>query len=186
MELFQAIKERQSIRAYKSTPVDDATLNRILDAAHQAPSWGNSQTWRFIVVRDKGVKEQLASGVLRPGNRATEATKQAPVLVALCAELNKAGFRDGQPSTNKEGYWFMFDAGLAMQNLMLAAKSLGLGTCCLGGFDAAKAGQILGIPEGYAVVALTPLGYPDEKPEARPRKELNELVFYNKFGNTGK
>jgi nitroreductase len=80
----------------------------------------------------------------------------------------------------------MFDVALAMQNMVLAAQSLGLGTVYLGAFDAEKAGSILGLPEGYAVVAMTPLGYPDEQPAGRPRKELAEIVFYEKFGRKNK
>ena len=181
MELLQAIRERRSIRAYKSMPVDGNTLKMVLEAARLAPSWANSQTWRFIVVKDTQIKEQLIGTALRTGNRGFESIRQAPILIAVCAELNKAGYREGQPSTDKGGYWFMFDAALAMQNLVLAAQSLGLGTCYLGGFDAKKAEKILGVPEGYAMVAMTPLGYPDEKPEMRPRKELTEIVFYDKF-----
>jgi nitroreductase len=69
-----------------------------------------------------------------------------------------------------------------MQNLTLAAHALGLGTVHIGAFDAIKVAETLGVPEGYAVVAMTPLGYPDEAPNPRPRKELNEIVFYDKFG----
>jgi nitroreductase len=76
----------------------------------------------------------------------------------------------------------MFDVALAMQNLVLTAHSLGLGTVFVGAFDAKKVANILGVPQGFAVVAMTPLGYPDEEPRVRPRKELSEIVFYDKFG----
>ena len=183
MDVMQAIRLRRSIRAYKTTPVDDKTLNTILEAARLAPSWGNSQTWRFIIVRDDDIKQKLSDIALRSGNRACAALKQAPIVIAVCAEMNRAGFRDGKPATDKQGYWFMFDAALAMENMVLVAASLGLGTCYIGGFNAQKAGEILGIPDGYCAVAITLLGYPDEDPEARPRKELAEIVFNNRFGN---
>jgi len=181
MDVMEAVRKRKSIRAYKNTLVDDKTLNTVLEAARLAPSWGNTQTWRFIVVKDKDIKAKLIETSLRAGNRGIEAIRQAPIAIVACAEMNRAGCRDGQPVTDKEGYWFMFDVALAMQNLVLVAESLGLGTIYLGGFDAKKAGEILGVPAGYCVVAMTPLGYPDEQPEAKPRKELSEIVFYDRF-----
>lgn len=181
MEVMDAIKRRRSIRAYKNTPVDEETLNTILEAARLAPSWGNTQTWRFVVVRDKEIKRQLSQVGLRSPSRGFEALNQAPVTIVACAEMNKSGCREGKPVTDKEGYWFMFDVALAMENLVLAAQSLGLGTVFLGGFDAGKAGQIIGVPEGYCVVSMTPLGYPDEEPSNWSRKELSEIVFYDRF-----
>lgn len=183
MEVLEAIKSRRSIRTYKTTPVDDKTLETVLEAARQAPSWANTQSWRFIVVRDDSIKAQLAECGIRPGNRGIAAMKQAPLTIVACAELGKAGCRDGQVLTDKGGYWYMFDSGIVLQNLVLAAQSLGLGTCYLGGFDAKRAAQIVGVPDGYVVVAMTPLGYPDEQPEAKPRRDLSEIAFQNKFGN---
>ena len=183
MNVIEAVRKRKSIRAYKNTPVDDKTLNTVLEAARLAPSWANTQTWRFIVIKDSGIKAKLIETSLRVGNRGFEALRQAPITIAACAEMNRAGCRDGQPVTDKAGYWFMFDVALAMQNLVLVAESLGLGTVYLGGFDAQKAGEILGVPAGYCVVAMTPLGYPDEQPEAKPRKELSEIIFHDRFGS---
>jgi len=183
MDVLEAIKKRKSIRAYKNNPVDDKTLSAVLEAARLAPSWGNTQTWRLIVVQDEGIRDKLIETSLIAGNRGFQACRQAPITIVACAETNKAGYRDGQPVTDKEGYWFMFDVALAMQNLVLTAESLGLGTVYIGAFDARKAEEILDVPEGFRVVAVTPLGYPDEQPEARPRKELSEIVFYNQFGS---
>jgi nitroreductase len=182
MEIMEVIKKRRTIRAYKTTPVDQKTLDIVLEAGRLAPSWGNTQTWRWIVVQDKNLKMQLAENVLRPGNRGTAAVKTAPVIIVACAELNKAGFRDGQPSTDKGDCWYMFDAGLALENMVLAAEAQGLGTLFIGGMNAKKAADLLGVPPEYACVILMVLGYPDEHPEARPRKEMTELVFKDKFG----
>lgn len=183
MEVLEAIKSRRSIRQYKTTPVDDKTIELVLDAARWAPSWANTQCWRFILVRDSKIKTEVAS-TLRETNRAREAIMNAPVLIVACAELGKSAFsRDtGLPSTDKGEYWFMFDVALAMQNLVLAAHSLGLGTVYVGAFDAKKAASILGVPQGFCVVAVTPLGYPDQAPAPRPRKELPEIVFYDRYG----
>ena len=76
----------------------------------------------------------------------------------------------------------MFDVGLAMQNLTLAAHSLGLGTVYVGLFDAKRAEAILEVPRGFAVVEVTPLGYPEGESSVRPRKELSEIVAYDKYG----
>ncbi len=181
MDTLDTIRKRRTIRAYRTTPVDQETLDTIIDAGRLAPSWANSQTWRWIIIRDKDIKMQIADNILRKGNRGTDAIKTAPIVIAACAELNKAGFREGQPATDKGGYWYMFDAGLALENMVLAAESLGLGTLFIGGMNAEKLGDLLGVPSGFCCVILMVLGYPDEQPEPRPRKERSELVFRDRF-----
>jgi nitroreductase len=105
------------------------------------------------------------------------------VVIAVCAETNKAGVRpDGTPATDKGNSWYMYDTGLATQNLCLAAHALGLGTVIIGAFDAKKAGEVLSVPEGFAVVVLVPLGYPAQPARPTTRKELSENTYYNKFG----
>jgi len=181
VDAIEAIRSRRSIRKYKDTPVDDKTLETVLEAARLSPSWANTQCWRFVVVSEGSVKAAL-SDTLASGNPAAGAIRNAPLVIVACAELGKAGFKRGEPMTSK-GDWLMFDIGLAMQNLTLAAHSLGLGTVHVGAFDAKQVANILGVPEGYCVVEMTPLGYPDEEPDVRPRKELTEIVYYNKFGH---
>ncbi|HEY92533.1 MAG TPA: nitroreductase [Dehalococcoidia bacterium] len=180
MEVLEAIKTRRSIRKYKTTPVDDKTIGLVLEAARWAPSWANTQCWRFIVVRDTNIKSELAD-VLGANNQAAGALIEAPVVIVACAELGKSGYFNGESVTEK-GDWYMFDVALAMQNLVLAAHSLGLGTVHIGKFDAKLVADILQVPEGFCVVEMTPLGYPETKPEVKPRQELSEIVFYDKFG----
>ena len=116
------------------------------------------------------------------GNAAATSVKQAPVLIVLCAEMGKAGYSpDGKTVTDK-GDWFMFDIALAMENLVLAAYSLGLGTVIVGGFDAAKVTEILGVPEGMRVVTMTPLGVPDHTGQISPRKDLSDVTYNEKYG----
>ena len=180
MEVLEAIKGRRSIRKYKPTPVDDKTLELVLDAARWAPSWANTQCWRFVVVRDNNIKAQLADMVGE--NPAVNAIRNAPVVIVACAELGKSGYYNGAVASD-EGDWHMFDVALAMQNLALMAHSLGLGTVHVGlHFDTKKVASILDIPPGFCAVEMMPLGYPDQEPKPRPRKELSELVFYDKFG----
>ena len=180
MEVLEAIKTRRSIRKYKTDPIDDKTLQTVLEAARLAPSWANTQCWRFIVVQDGDIKNKLAD-TLNETNPAMDAIRNAPLVIAACAELSKSGCYDGVPATDK-GDWFMFDVALAMQNLVLAAHSLGLATVHVGRFDAKEAANILEVPQGYCVVEMTPLGYPDQIRDPRPRKELSEIVFYDKWG----
>jgi len=179
MEVLEAIKTRRSIRKYKTAPVDDKTIETVLEAARWAPSWASTQCWRFIVVRDGDIKNKLAD-TLDATNPAIAAIRNAPLVIVACAELGKSGYHEGVPATDK-GDWFMFDVALAMQNLVLAAHSLGLATVHVGRFDAKEAANILEVPQGYCVVEMTPLGYPDQVRDPRPRKELSEIVFYDKY-----
>jgi len=179
MEVIEAMKGRRSIRKYKSTPVSDEDVSYCLEAARWAPSWANTQCARYVVVRDPRIKAKLAEAMVPP-TPAVAAIREAPIVIVGCAELGKSGYKKGAPVTNK-GDWFMFDVALGMQNLAIAAFSRGLGTVHVGTFDAKKVEEILGIPEGVAVVSMTPMGYPDEEPKAPPRKELSELVFHESY-----
>ncbi len=188
MDVMQAIKERRSIRKMKTDPITPEDLNTVLEAARWAPSWGNTQAWRFVVVRDAGLRASLADVLMtaRPdgANPATEAVRSAPVTIAACAERGISGYfrsgeRKGSEATDKGDTWFMFDLALALQNLTLAAHALGLGTVHIGLFDSERVRGLLGVPPEVAVVELMPLGYPDQQPNVRPRKELNEFVCYD-------
>jgi nitroreductase len=190
MDVMQAIKGRRSIRKYRAEPVPEEALQTVLEAARWAPSWSNTQCWRLIVVRDKETKSKLADILkgVRPGraNPATEAVRSAPVVIAACAELGLTGYyRDesgeNKLATDKGEAWYMFDVALAMQNMSLAAHALGLGTVHTGSLNAVEAARILDVPENVIVVELMPLGWPDEEPAARPRKEINEFVFFEKY-----
>ncbi len=180
METLEAIKTRRSVRKYTTAPVSEETLQQILEAARWAPSWANTQCWRFIVITNDATKTALAE-TLSPNNPAANAIKTAPLTIVACAETGKAGFYKGSPVTDK-GDWCMFDLGIAMQNMALAAHSLGLGTVHVGFFDAKKAAAILEVPEGFCVIEMTPLGYPEGESKTPPRKELTEIVFRNRFG----
>ena len=186
MELMQAIKGRRSIRRYKPDPVSDELLNQVLEAGRWAPSWANTQCWRFVVVRDPEIKSKLSETAFSPGSRgnpAASAIKDAPVLIVACGKLKRAGYYKGMPMplTDKGDWWYMFDVALATQNIMLQAYALGLGTVPVGLFDAPRVAQILELPQDVVPVILLPLGYPDEEPKVPTRMELSELVFYDKY-----
>ncbi|MGI6708166.1 MAG: nitroreductase family protein [Dethiobacteria bacterium] len=175
MELYEALEGRRSIRKYTADPVPDETLQKLLNAARMAPSWKNSQCWRFIVVREQSRKQKLAAS-LPYGNPCKKAIAEAPVVLVLCADPQTSGRQDGKD-------YYLLDAGLAMQQLMLAAHAEGLGTCWVALFNEAAARPACNIPESYRIVALTPLGVPAHRPSPRPRKELGEIVYAEVWGN---
>jgi len=180
MEVFEAIKTRRSIRKYLPAPVDDKTLEQVLEAGRWAPSWKNSQCWYFIIVRDAVLKAALPD-TLSPNNGGRSAITSAPILIVACAELKKSGYKNGEPSTIR-GDWVMFDVALAMENIALAACGFGLGTVHIGLFDHKKVETMLDVPDGFCVIEMMTLGHPDGDVKTPPRKELNEIVFKEKFG----
>ncbi len=189
MDVLDAITSRRSIRHYTNEPVSEEQVNRLLEAANWAPSWGNLQCWRFIVIRDSVTRSKVAETLQRVmvdgdwvENAAMAAIKQAPVLIVLCAELHRAGYRhDGTALTNKAESWYIFDVALAMENLCLAATGLGLGTVIVGGFDSTKVENILNIPESLTVVSMTPVGVPASPGQVSPRRKVKDLTYYETF-----
>ena len=194
MDLFDAIKNRRSIRRYKADLVDDKKIEAILEAGRWSPSWSNTQCCRFIVVRDPVVRAKIAECLMKIrlpdreiDNPAAKALVTIPVLIVVCAEIGKSGLKPGPGGGTGEyitdkGDWFMFDAALAVENMILAAHGLGLGTVIIGAFDAKKVEQALGVPKGYRVVTFFPIGVPDQEAKTPPRKELSEIVFKDKWG----
>jgi len=178
-EFMEIIKGRRSIRRYQDQEIPEEALNQVLEAIRWSPSWANTQCWEVIVIKDSGIKQKLQE-ILSAGNPATKAIGEAPVVIALCGKLERAGYKKGQ-STTKHGDWFMFDLGIATQGLCLAAHNLNLGTVIVGLFDHDKAKDILKVPEGYEAVALVPLGYPTQEVSTPPRKEIGEFVHYDTF-----
>jgi len=167
MEFMEVISKRRSIRKYKADPVSQEDINYILESARLAPSWANSQCWKFIVVTDQNVKNEIA----KAGNNWIA---RAPVIIVACADPTKPGTKGDQP-------YYMLDIGIAMEHLILAAADKGLGTCWIGAFDENVVKKVLGVPDRMRVVASTPLGYPDENPNPRPRKSMNEIRCFNKY-----
>ena len=178
-DLMEIIKGRRSIRKYQDKEVPEELLNQILETVRWAPSWHNTQCWEVIVVKDQGVKESLAEA-LPKANPARKHFTQAPVILALCGKLNSSGYIKGEVTT-KFGDWFMFDLGLAAQNICLMAHSLGLGTVITGLFDHEKARAVMGVPEGYELVSIIPLGYPAHDSAAPKRREIRDFTHYDKF-----
>ncbi|MGM0423712.1 MAG: nitroreductase family protein [Thermodesulfobacteriota bacterium] len=178
-DLLQALKNRRTVRKFEDKPLQEETLNQILEAARWTQSWANTQCWEIVVVQDPDQKEKLQQ-TLAKGNPAAKAMVQAPVVLAVCAKLEVSGYYKGQVTT-KFGDWFMFDIGLVTQNICLAAHALGLGSVVVGLFEHDQGQEVLQVPAGHVLVTYIPIGYPAKIPEAPKRKELNEFVHFENF-----
>ena len=180
MELFEAIRTRHSVRKYLDKPVEEEKLQAVLEAVRLAPSWANMQCWRLVVVTDRAVKEKISDlsyveSYFSPkgykANPSKKALAEAPVVIVLCAEPSQSGAIWGQN-------YYLVDAGIAAENLMLAARGQGLGSVFVGVYDEVKVKGILHIPQNVRVVGLFPLGYPVDEGKAGPgRKPIEEICF---------
>jgi nitroreductase len=183
METLDAIRSWRSTRRFSDTPVEPEKLTTILESVRRAPSWANMQCWRMVVVTDVNTKRRLGEltfvePVLGPlgytSNPAQKGVAQAPIVIVLCADPARSG-----TIWNQE--YYLTDSGIASQNLMLAAHDQGLGTVFIGVFDEEKVRSLLSIPSPVRVVGIFPVGYPLSTGETRPRKELDEIVCYEKW-----
>jgi nitroreductase len=185
MDLFEAIKTRRSIRKYSDKPVEDGKLQAVLEAVRMAPSWANYQCWRMVVVRGKATKQRISElsyveSYFAPkgykSNPSMKALVEAPVVIVLCADPAQSGVLWGQN-------YYLVDAGIAGQNLMLAARGQGLGTVFVGVYDEEKLKSLLNIPSAIRIVGLFPLGYPvEEKKDGPARKPLQDFCFHEQWG----
>jgi len=164
VDFFETIAARHSVRGYRSEPVPEELLEKVLEAARRAPTAANRQPFRLVVIRTEGREEELARVYGRPW------FTQAPLVIAVVAVPGEAWRRmDDKPYDE-------VDATIAMDHLILAAASLGLGTCWIAAFDPAAAREVLGLPDDVEPVAFTPLGWPDKAPASTDRRPLDELV----------
>lgn len=173
MDIFQVIRDRRSIRKYTDTPVESAKVEQVLEAARLAPSWKNMQCWRFLVVSDAAKKEAMLAA-FPDDNPGKKALAMAPLVVVACADPAESGVENGID-------YYVADTAIAFTHLCLAAHALGLGTCWMGWYDEAGIRSALGIPAAFRVVGITPLGYPDQEPKQRPRKELSAITHYDEW-----
>lgn len=174
MDIFQAISDRRSIRKYQQRAVEPEKLEKVLDAARLAPSWKNMQCWRFLVLTAPERRRALLEAFPEE-NPGKKAVAMAPCIIVVCADPAESGVENGID-------YYVADTAIAFEHLCLAAQGLGLGTCWMGWFDESRIKEALGIPGEIRVVGLTPLGYPDQEPKPRPRKELSEIAFYENWG----
>ncbi len=151
MLLGEAIAARHSVRKFLKEPISDEDIAYIIDNARLAPSWRNGQCWRFVVVRDPGKLKTLAQAV----GQVNGWIDQVPALAVATADPGRSGGMNGIE-------YFIADVAMALQNAMLAATDIGLGMCFLANFDEVKVKHILSIPDNIRVVALSPIGRPEE------------------------
>ena len=177
--LDEILNLRYSCRAYDSRPVSEGDLTAICEAARLAPSACNSQTWRFVVVRDRNLISRVCNEAMRPVIR-NQWMKEAPVLIVGCSKLDVVANKIGSAVTGIE--YYQIDLGIAMEHMVLKATELGLGTCWIGWFREDRIKEILEIPEKIKVLALLTVGYPKGGDAAKSRrKPLGELVFHNRW-----
>jgi len=172
MDLFEVIEKRRSIRSYKPTPIPNEHLKKILEAARLAPSGKNLQPWRFIIVRNPERKRMLAEAAMNQMFIA-----EADVVIVALSDptiYSSTGTRRRIP--------YLQDPMIAIEHMILAATALGYGTCWIGAFDEDKVKQIVNAPEELAVIALLPIGVPNENPPPRPRKSFEEIFFSEVYG----
>jgi nitroreductase len=163
LDFREVLEKRRSIRKYKDTPIPKEKILEILEAARIAPSAGHRQPWHFIVVQDKGKIKKLAK---------QDWAAEAPVMIV--------GLADQEASPG----WCLNDLGVAFEHIVLAATNLGFGTCWMGQSNREElVKNLLDIPEKYKVVALTPVGIPDETPSSKERKSLGKIVSWETYGS---
>lgn len=171
MEFYEVIKKRKSVRKYRPDPIPDDVLNRILDAGRIAPSAKNLQPWHFIVVKDPNIKKELAAAC-----RNQMWMADAAVIVCGCADEKNCYAKLGSL-----GLSFQVDLAIAIDHMILAATSEGLGTCWIAAYSEEQVKKVLNIPETLRVVCLTPIGWPAETPKDRGRKSLAEIISWGKY-----
>lgn len=168
MDVFEAIKNRRSIRKYQERDIEEEKLERILEAARLAPSARNRQEWRFIIVKDRTKREEL----VKEASPHQLFMLQAPIIIVAYVLDKDYIMRCGVPA-------HYIDVAIALTHIHLQAVEEGLGTCWIGSFYQDKVKKVLNLPEEAEIIQLMTLGYPDENPDPRPRLPLNEIVrFY--------
>jgi len=164
-------RRRFSCRSFTAEPVPRSVIEDLLEAARWAPSGGNVQPWRFLVVLDRATRDALAAAAWRQRFVAS-----APVVIVVCALPELSARTYGQ--RGRELYCLQ-DTAAATQNLLLAATELGLGTCWVGAFDEAAAARALRLPPDWRPVAMVPIGVPaTDPPPRRSRFPLSEVVVW--------
>ncbi|MBN1582191.1 MAG: nitroreductase family protein [Anaerolineae bacterium] len=164
MGFSKLVQTRYSVRGYKPDPVEKDKLQQILEAARMAPTAGNRQRFQLIVIHTQGREEELRRIYDK------DWFVQPPLVICACRFPM-------DPARQRKDYTDV-DIGIVVDHLILTAAELGLGTCWIGAFDPAAVREILGLPDEIEPVIFTTLGYPDDPPRPKKRKELSELVRY--------
>lgn len=173
MDLFEAIKGRRSIRAYTRENVSEEEIEKLIDAARWAPSAGNIQPWKFVIIRDAGTKQKLAAAALNQ-----TFIEEAPVVIVVCADEAQSSVGYGSRGVT---LYCIQDIAAATQNILLAAHALGLSTCWVGAFREELVRRALNVPPNIRPVAIIPVGHAAEEPRAPSRKSLKDIIHHETF-----
>jgi nitroreductase len=167
------LRRRRMVRRFRSTPVTDAQVQRLLDAATRAPSAGHTEPWAFLVVRNPKLRAQL-------GRAAFGQTwlVEAPVSIVPCADIARARRRYGERGER----YALIDTAFASMHLLLAVAAEGLGACFVGAFDDVEVKRLLRLPAALLPLAVIPVGYPAEKPGSQKRRSLSDIVHAEYWG----
>ncbi|NLS44673.1 MAG: nitroreductase family protein [Firmicutes bacterium] len=173
MGVMGVIKERRSVRAFKTDKVPDDILLELVEAGTWAPSASNIQAWYFIVVNDQHVLEQTAA--FSPG-----LLGNPPALIVACSDKQLA-FENGGEIGERE--LCLMDLCMASQNIMLLATEKGLGTCPIKSFNGPALSKILRLPDHISPELVISIGYPKNNPPTPLRKPVNKVSYFNKWGD---
>jgi len=175
MDFLEVIKTRRSIRKYLQTPIEFEKLGKILEAGAYAPSAGNLQNWKFIIVTDPANREKLADAAFQQFWMTT-----APVYIVVCAEIEHTKRYYG---IRGERLYSIQNCAAAVTNMINTAWSEEIGSCWVSAFDEDMVKRTLDIPDHLRPQAIITLGYPDEKPPIPPKKPIETVAFIEKWGN---
>jgi len=173
MNLIDAINKRRSVRNFKKQDVPQATVERLLEAARQAPSAGNIQPWEFVVAITQKTKMSISEAAFEQ-----KSLVEASIVIVVCADERRATESYGQRGKT---LYCIQDTAAAIQNILLTACSLGLGACWIGAFKEAEVRKAINAPKQIRPVALIPVGFPNESPEPRLRRPLSAIVHWERF-----
>jgi nitroreductase len=173
MDVSDAIAKRRSVRTYKKQDLPQSTVENLLEAARQAPSAGNVQPWEFVVVSAQKNKMDLSQAAF-----GQKSLKEASVVIVACADEKRAEESYG---VRGKTLYCLQDTAAAIENILLTACSMGLGTCWIGAFKEDEVKKIINAPTHMRLVALIPVGYPNESPDARPRRPVKEILHRETF-----
>lgn len=181
MDFMECVTGRRSVRKFKQEAVDDALIERAVQAATYAPSWKNAQATRYVAISNEALKTKIAEECVMGFEYNKKTILNAPMLVLVATVSPRSGFeRDGSPSTSKGTHWESFDAGIAAQTFCLSAFEQGLGTVILGIFDEDKLIKTVKIPEGQKISAMIAIGHPNESPTMPKRKNADAVLTFQK------
>ncbi|MFH1399816.1 MAG: nitroreductase family protein [Candidatus Woesearchaeota archaeon] len=176
MDIFEAITTRRSVRKYLDTPIEWEKVSKILEAARLAPSAGNVQEWKFVVVTQPELIKKMAEAAVSQRWMET-----APIIIVICAKMEKITRYFG---LRGERLYSIQNCAIAATHMILAARSLGLDTCWVGAFEENMVQRALGIPDDVRPQVILTLGYADEKPNPTYRLPIENMVYINGYGGS--